>query len=251
MIPGMRPKDPIELAIFCNLVAAITEEACGVLVRTAYTTFIKEAQDFSVALATPEGTFFAYPGRSGVPTAVALPMEDALRAVKDWNDGDILLANDPYTTGGMVTHSPDMTMVAPIFFRGELIAFCWSFLHSSDVGGSVPGSLAASHTEVYQEGLRIPPSKLYRAGELNQELYEILMTNVRIPYQLWGDLQAMISAFRVATARLVELFEKYGRDRANELIEECLAYGEAKARAVIEKIPPGIYRFIDYLDDDV
>jgi N-methylhydantoinase B len=248
---AMRPKDPIELAIFCNLAAAITEEACGVLVRTAYTTFIKEVQDFSVALARPDGTFFAYPGRSGVPTAVGLPMEDAIAAVSEWQPGDVLLSNDPYTTGGMVTHSPDVTMIAPIFYQGELIAFCWSFLHSSDVGGAVPGSLAASHDEIYQEGLRIPPAKLYRAGTLNKELYDILMANVRIPYQLWGDLQAMISAFRVATTRLVELFEKFGRDRAKELIDECLAYGEAKARAVIAEIPDGTYRFVDYLDDDI
>ncbi len=246
-----QPRDPFELAVFCNLVAAITEEACGVLARTAYTTFIKEAEDFSVALATPDGTFFAFPSRSGVPTAVALPMEDVLARVTEWSPGDILLTNDPYGSGGMVTHTPDVCMIAPVFFDGRLVAFCWSFLHSSDVGGAVPGSLAASFTEVFQEGLRIPPTKLYRAGVLNTELYDLIVANVRVPHQLWGDLQAMVSSFHVARERLLALYAKYGGARTDELIGECLAYAEAKARAVIARIPDGTYSFVDYLDDDI
>lgn len=245
------PKDRFELSVFCNLVTAITEEACGVLARTAYTTFIKEAEDFSVALAKPDGTFFAFPGRSGVPTAVALPMDDVLARITSWKPGDILLTNDPYLSGGMVTHTPDVTMIAPVFFEDQLVAFRWSFLHSSDVGGAVPGSLAASFTEVFQEGLRIPPTKLYQAGKLNEDLYNLIVTNVRVPDQLWGDLQAMVSAFHVAGDRLVALFTKYGLERANELIDECISYAEVKARAVIESIPDGVYSFVDYLDDDI
>lgn len=243
--------DPFELSIFCNLAQAIAEEACSVLARTAYTTFIKESEDFSVALATPAGTFFAFPGRSGVPVAVGLPMETVIEAIADWRPGDILLVNDPYTSGGMVTHSPDVTLIGPVFFEDELVAFCWSFLHSSDVGGAVPGSLAASLTEVFQEGLRIPPTKLYRAGELNADLHNLILTNVRAPHQLWGDIQAMVSAFHVASGRLIELFGRYGLPRSKELVEECLDYGEAKARAVIAKIPCGTYEFVDYLDDDI
>lgn len=246
-----KARDPFELAVFANLVTAITEEACGVLARTAYTTFIKEAEDFSVALAKPDGTFFAFPARSGVPTAVALPMEDVIARVSHWEPGDILLTNDPYASGGMVTHTPDMTMIAPVFFEGELVAFRWSFLHSSDVGGAVPGSLAASFTEVFQEGLRVPPTKLYRAGRLNEELHALITTNVRVPEQLWGDLNAMVSAFHVAGERLLELFAKYGLVRCRELIDECLDYAESKARAVIARIPEGTWHFVDYLDDDL
>jgi len=190
-----RPKDRFELSVFCNLVTAITEEACGVLARTAYTTFIKEAEDFSVALAKPDGTFFAFPGRSGVPTAVALPMDDVLARIASWEPGDILLTNDPYLSGGMVTHTPDVTMIAPVFFEGQLVAFRWSFLHSSDVGGAVPGSLAASFTEVFQEGLRIPPTKLYQAGKLNEDLYNLIVTNVRVPDQLWATYRRWCPRF--------------------------------------------------------
>ena len=101
----------------------------------------------------------------------------------------------------------------------------------------MPGSLAASFTEVFQEGLRIPPSKLYRAGKLNEELRDLMLANVRVPDQLWGDLQAMISAFKVAGERTAALFGKYGLARCNELIDECLDYAEAKARAVISHAP--------------
>jgi N-methylhydantoinase B len=247
----MRPRDPVELAIFSNLVAAVAEEACSALERTAYTTFVKEANDFAVALADPSGTFFAYPRKSGVTTFIGLPLAEVIASVEDWQPGDVLLTNDPYTTGGLVTHSPDFNLIAPVFFDGELVAFCWGFLHSSDVGGSTPGSIAPSNREIFQEGIRIPPMKLYRAGAFNKELYEIIKANVRIPYQVWGDINALMSSFHVASQRLREIFAKYGIERARDLMDECLRYAEAKARAVIAEIPSGTYRFTDYLDDDI
>lgn len=247
----MAPSDPVELAVFGNLVAAVAEEACSALERTAFTTFVKEANDFCVALATPEGAFFAYPRKSGVTTFIGLPLDDVIRGIKDWRPGDVLLTNDPYTTGGLVTHSPDLNLIAPVFFEGELVAFCWGFLHSSDVGGNTPGSIAPSNREIFQEGIRIPPTKLYRAGELNAELFAILNVNVRVPYQVWGDLKALMSSFHVADARIQDVFRKFGAVRSKALIAECIAYAEAKARAVIADIPSGRYRFVDYLDDDV
>ncbi len=246
-----RMHDPIELAIFGNLVAAVAEEACSALERTAYTTFVKEANDFAVALADPSGTFFAYPRKSGVTTFIGLPLAEVIQGVADWQPGDVLLTNDPYTTGGLVTHSPDFNLIAPVFFAGEIVAFCWGFIHSSDVGGSTPGSIAPSNREIFQEGIRIPPMKLYRAGTLNHELYDIIKANVRIPYQVWGDINALTSSFHVAAARLQEIFGKYGIARARALMDECLRYAEAKARAVIAEIPSGTYRFVDYLDDDI
>jgi len=247
----MRPRDPIELAIFSNLIAAVAEEACSALERTAYTTFVKEANDFAVALADPSGTFFAYPRKSGVTTFIGLPIAEVIASVEDWQPGDVLLTNDPYTTGGLVTHSPDFNLIAPVFHDNELVAFCWGFLHSSDVGGSTPGSIAPSNREIFQEGLRIPPMKLYRAGVFNDELAAIIKANVRIPYQVWGDINALISSFHVASQRLLEIFDKYGIARARQLIDECLRYAEAKARTVIAEIPSGSYRFTDFLDDDI
>jgi N-methylhydantoinase B len=247
----MQPSNPIELAVFNNLLGAIAEEMCAIVERTAYTTFVKETHDFGAGIATPDGTFFAYPRKSGVTSFLGLHLGDAIKRVKDWQPGDIVFTNDPFSTGALVTHLPDLTMLAPVFVAKELVGFCWGFIHSSDIGGRVPGSIAPSSDEIYQEGLRVPPTKLYRGGELNEELLDIIRANVRIPYQVWGDLKALISAFHVASGRLTALFEKYGVQRSKLLVQESLQYAEAKARAVFERIPDGTYRFVDYLEDDL
>src|SRR5262245_2666574 len=166
----MHPKDPIELAIFNNMLGAIAEEMCAVVERTAYTTFVKETHDFGAGIATPEGEFFAYPRKSGVTSFLGLDLSDALKQIDHWEPGDIAFTNDPYSTGALVTHLPDLTLLAPVFAGKEIIGFCWAFIHSSDIGGRVPGSIAPSSDEVYQEGLRVPMTKLYRAGVLNSDL---------------------------------------------------------------------------------
>lgn len=247
----MKPSNPIELAVFNNMLGAIAEEMCAIVERTAYTTFVKETHDFGAGIATPDGVFFAYPRKSGVTSFLGLHLGDAIKRIKDWQPGDIVFVNDPFTSGALVTHLPDLTLLAPVFAGSELIGFCWGFIHSSDIGGRVPGSIAPSNDEIYQEGLRVPPTKLYKAGVLNEELLEIIRTNVRIPYQVWGDLKALISAFHVASGRLTALFEKHGVAKSRRLVEESLDYAEAKARAVIEAIPDGTYRFVDYLEDDL
>jgi N-methylhydantoinase B len=247
----MQPKNPIELAIFNTMLGAIAEEMCAVVERTAYTTFVKETHDFGAGIATPEGEFFAYPRKSGVTSFLGLDLSDALKQIEHWEPGDIAFTNDPYSTGALVTHLPDLTLLAPVFAGEEIIGFCWAFIHSSDIGGRVPGSIAPSSDEVYQEGLRVPMTKLYRAGVLNTDLKNIIMTNVRIPYQVWGDLNALMSGFHVASGRLTALFKKYGVAHSRELVQASLEYAEAKTRAVIRKIPSGTYRFTDYLEDDL
>lgn len=247
----MKPSNPIELSVFNNLLGAIAEEMCAIVERTAYTTFVKETHDFGAGIATPDGVFFAYPRKSGVTSFLGLHLGDAIKAIDEWKEGDIVFTNDPFSTGALVTHLPDLTLLAPVFVEKKLVGFCWGFIHSSDIGGRVPGSIAPSSDEIYQEGLRVPPTKLYREGVLNKDLYDIIKTNVRIPYQVWGDLQALISSFHVAVGRLDALFMKYGVSRSLALVDESLRYTEAKARAVYEKIPDGTYRFVDYLEDDL
>jgi N-methylhydantoinase B len=244
-------KDTVELSVFLNLISSIAEEGCAVVARTAYTTFVRETNDFSVGLATPDGTFFAYPRKAGVPTFIGLPLEDVIKGVPAWAPGDVLFTNDAYTTGGLVTHSPDLNMLAPVFIRDELVAFCWGFLHSADVGGAVPGSITPSNRDIFQEGIRIPPTKLYRAGKLNEELAAIIRANVRAPVQLWGDLGALMSSFHVCAGKLNAIFDKFGQARSKELIDECLSYSEAKTRSVIASIPSGTATFVDYLDNDL
>jgi len=184
----MQPSNPIELAVFNNLLGAIAEEMCAIVERTAYTTFVKETHDFGAGIATPDGVFFAYPRKSGVTSFLGLHLGDAIKCIKNWEPGDIVFTNDPFSTGALVTHLPDLTMLAPVFAGKELIGFCWGFIHSSDIGGRVPGSIAPSSDEIYQEGLRVPPTKIYKAGVRNTEFLNLIRANVRIPYQVWGDL---------------------------------------------------------------
>jgi len=247
----MKVSNPIELSVFNNIVGAIAEEMCAIVERTAYTTFIKETNDFGTAIATPEGLFFGYPRKAGTTSQLAGDISDAVKWISDWEPGDVVLTNDPFATGAMVTHLPDLTLLAPVFIEGEIVAYCWGFIHSSDVGGRVPGSIAPSNQEIYQEGLRIPPTKLYRAGKLNKELFDIVQANVRIPYQVWGDLKALMSGFHVATGRLTALFDKHGLRKTKALIAESMDYAEAKARAIFAEIPDGTYRFTDYIEDDL
>lgn len=247
----MNVSNPIELSVFNNMVGAIAEEMCAIVERTAYTTFIKETNDFGAAVATTDGLFFAYPRKAGTTSQLGGDISDAVKKIDRWEPGDIVLTNDPFSTGAMVTHLPDLTLLAPVFVEGEIVAFCWGFIHSSDVGGRVPGSIAPSNQEIFQEGLRIPPTKLYRAGDLNQELFDIVQANVRIPYQVWGDLQALMSAFHVAQGRLGELFHKYGLEKTKQLILQSMDYAEKKARVIIQSIPDGSYHFVDYLEDDL
>lgn len=247
----MQVTNPIELSVFNTMLGAIAEEMCAIVERTAYTTFIKETNDFGAAIATPEGLFFGYPRKAGTTSQLGGDIGDAVKRITEWAPGDIVLTNDPFSTGAMVTHLPDLTLLSPVFIDGEVVAFCWGFIHSSDVGGRVPGSIAPSNQEIFQEGLRIPPTKLYRAGVLNQELFDIVQANVRIPYQVWGDLKALMSGFHVATGRLEALFKKYGLAKTKGLIAESMAYAEAKAREIFKQIPNGTYRFVDYLEDDL
>jgi hypothetical protein len=170
--------------------------------------------------------------RIGVWGYVGLPFRVALAAVPDWADGDIVIANDPWRTGAMATHLCDLHVLKPIFVDGTLLAFAWAFIHASDVGGAVPASIAPSLTEVYQEGLRIPPRKLYRAGVLDHDLLDLILLNGRIPEKNRGDIMAMVSALQTGERRLKALAAKYGLSAVQDGIRDLLDYAEAKARAL-------------------
>jgi N-methylhydantoinase B len=142
----------------------------------------------------------------------------------------------------------DVTMIYPVF-RGEtLIAFGWAFVHASDIGGGVPGSISPAFTESFQEGLRMRPVKLYKAGELNEEIKNVFLDNSRIPDEMWGDFQAMLSAMKRMEKRLNQLCDRYGADSVTTGMNEVIDFAEAKARAIIRDIPDGEYEFSDYLE---
>ncbi|TCR65309.1 hydantoinase B/oxoprolinase family protein [Bosea sp. BK604] len=242
--------DPIRTAMMNNRFTAIVEEASATLYRTAFTTYVKLAQDFQCALATPEGELFSHPEQSGVNIFMGLPLHSTLDFIgrETMQPGDVYITNDPFTTNGMVTHLMDVTMLRPVFHEGKLIAVGWTFIHASDIGGGVPGSISPSFTEVFQEGVRVRPMRLCRNDEIVPEVRDIFLYNSRIPDDMWGDFKAMLSALKGMERRLVELCKRYGAEQVSSGMRDVLDFAEAKARTVIAAIPDGTYSFSDYVE---
>jgi N-methylhydantoinase B len=237
--------------IMRNRFAAIAEEAATLAYRTAHTTFVKQTQDFQVALARPSGEFFAFPTMTGVTSAVCQSVDGMIEPFRgDLAPGDVIISNDPHRTRGLVTHTMDIHLAQPIFFDGDLVAIAWAFVHASDIGGAVPGSISPDLYEVYQEGIQLRPLKLRRAGTLNRDIVDILQDNSRIGAEIWGDLEAMQSAMRLLDRRVNALCRKIGRDAFVESVDAVMDYAEAKARAVIGRLSDGTWHFSDYLEGD-
>ena len=241
--------DKITLEILKNHCVATAESMAYTLYRTAHSTFVKETEDFTTALTTADGYTFATPTELGATWFVGMNYGNVIRAIDGYEEGDICLTNDPYS-GFVCTHTPDMHIWKPIFHAGEIVCFAVGHIHNTDVGGAVPASLSRTLTEVHQEGIRLPPTKIMRAGEINQDVLDILLTNVRMPEQNWGDLKAQIAAVNTGERRVHEMIEKFGIETFREGIGDLLDYAENQARAIIRDLPDGEYFFADYMDED-
>jgi N-methylhydantoinase B len=202
--------DGVLLGILGNYFRAAAEAAGYTLERTAYTTFIKESQDFTTGLITPEGQHFAFPVAIGAQSYIGIDYAHFIAALAPWEEGDVGVANCPFATRGVSTHLPDYHLLKPIFAQGELIGFAWAFIHSSDMGGMVAGSIQPSAYEIFQEGIRITPRKLYRRGVLATDVKDFLLDNVRIPHKNWGDLNAVLAGLGIAESRVQEAVRKWG-----------------------------------------
>ncbi len=243
--------DPVSLEIFRSALTAIAEEMGAVLTRSSYSPNIKERRDFSCALFDRRGRLVAQAAHipvhlGAMPDSVAA----ALSAFDAWAPGDVVALNDPYGGG---THLPDITLISTIYVPvdGEptLAGFAANRAHHADVGGMTPGSMPVA-TEIYQEGVIIPPIKLWEAGQPNRAALALLLRNVRTPEERRGDLAAQVAANRTAARRLEELCARYGLPAVEAHIDALIAYAERITRATIAAIPDGVYRFTDYLDDD-
>jgi len=236
--------------VLANLFQAIVDEMASATLRSAYTTFVKETQDFGTGLISTGGEMFTFPSELGAKTVLGIPLQAGVDPAHGWEPGDILIANDPYRTSGMVTHLNDLYMFKPIFADGEVIAFAWGFLHCTDVGGAVPGSITFASREIYQEGLRLRPVKLYRRGVLNTAIRHIIEDNCRIPDDNWGDISALAASLTTGEKRVGGLVAKYGEEAVQRAIEVTLGTTERRARNALRMIPAGEYRFIEYFEDD-
>jgi N-methylhydantoinase B len=257
--------DPIEFELFKNALFGVADEMALTVFRTTYSGVLKDNMDYSTAMFDGEGVLVAQgltlPGHLGsMPTAIAA-LKTAYAGRID--PGDVFILNDPFQ-GGM--HLPDVFVFQPIFRpasspspaggRGQggggkaLIAWAGTVCHHTDVGGRVPGSNASDSTEIYQEGLRIPPLKLYERGARNETLFALIEKNVRVPVKVFGDLRAQLAACHIAEAAMLDLAAHYGPEKLAQYMTELVDYAERMTRAAIRELPDGVYDFLDHIDDD-
>ncbi len=245
----MTQVDPITLELIRHGLESVVDEMALALVRTAYSPNLKSAMDLSTALCDARGRLVV----QGLTLPVHLgTVPDAMAAVlarygDRLDPGDVYVLNDPYEGG---THLPDFVLVRPVFDHVGLLGFVVTVAHHTDVGGRVAGGNACDSTEVYQEGLRVPPMRLRRGGELNDEFLRLVEKNVRIPVKVLGDLRAQLAACHIGANGLLDLGKRYGRDTLVAAFGELLDYAERLARAEIATWPDGRYEFEDWLDDD-
>lgn len=243
--------DPVLIEILTNKATSIAEEAGYTIRRIGHTLMVKEIADFCCALATDEGRFFAFPRKIGATGGVVADASVVIQSVPDLKEGDVVVTNHPYASGGLCTHTPDVQLLVPYFYKGERVCYGWSFLHISDVGGRVPGSVSPTSTELFQEGLLLPPVKLMTGGEFNPDILAIMSANSRTPEENLGDIKAMIAAHRVAQRRVVEVIEEHGLETFRQAQIDLIEYARLKSREALRLIPDGTYDFWDYLDDDL
>jgi len=241
---------PITLEIIGNKLTALAEEMCLTLQRTSRSLYVKETADFCCALAGPDGRFSAYPRGIGVSGFVGLDLTAAIEAAGPLEDGDVIVTNDPYRSGGLATHLTDIQLIRPYFHDGAIIGYGWAFIHCSDIGGRVPSSLSPTNHEIYQEGLQIPPVKLVRAGERARDVTALIAANSRSPEANEGDLQAMLAALRTGGERLASAVAAHGAADVLAAHGDLVEYTALRARAALSRLREGTYRFTDYLDDD-
>ena len=245
----MENLDPVSFEIFKNSLISIAEEMGVVLRRSSFSPNIKERRDFSCALFKASGELVAQAEHIPVHLgAMPYSVQAVLKEFEDdLSEGDDIIVNDPYRGG---THLPDITMVSPIFFKQRLVGFAANRAHHSDVGGVAPGSMSALSRDVNQEGIRIPPIKLWAAGKPNRQLLDFVLTNVRTPDERLGDLRAQRAANLVGAKRLTELLKKSSVSSVESGMNQLIDYSEELMVKRIRELPRKSSSAVDYLDDD-
>jgi N-methylhydantoinase B len=247
---GKPALDSLRLDILASALTALTEEIEITLLRSAYSQVVKEAQDASCAIFTAQGRIVAQPvvipghlGSMKYMLAACLGEFPAATLAP----GDVLITNDPYQGG---SHLPDIALYRPIFADGAVAAFAGCIIHYTDVGGMVPGSNPQRATELYQEGIVLPPMKLYEAGRPNETLRKMIRANVRNPHMFFGDLNAQEAALMTGERRVLQIIRRFGAGAVRDAMEMLISITEEKARAEIAAMRRGSYEFQDFMDHD-
>ena len=243
--------DPIDLEILFNALKSVADETFIALMKSAYSTNIKERRDHSTAIMDVDGRLIVQ-AEASLPIHIA-SMTGLMTAVLDKYGGDIrpgdlFIANDPYAAGG--SHLPDINLALPVFSRERPIGFVCNIAHHADVGGMAPGSMAGGMSEIFQEGLRLPAIRLFREGELQQDLLDLILLNVRLPEERRGDYYAQIAAGRLGERRVLELVGGWGKETLLAAFAAIVGRTAARMRSAIRAIPDGVYGFEDVMDGD-
>jgi N-methylhydantoinase B len=242
-------RDPITLSVIYNRLLTINKEMGITMINTSISPIFAEVHDFSCAICDWNNRIVAQ--IDGVPSHTASAME-AVKAIskefeKDIHPGDVFVLNDPYLGG---THLPDVTIMKPIFYDGEVQFVAINRAHHGDVGGMEPGSYAPGATELFHEGIRIPPLRIYSNEKPIRDVVNMIRINTRMPDALWVDMKAQVASCRVAQKRILELIDKYGVEKTRETVEDIHKYAEHRMRLEIERLSDGIYEGESFLDSD-
>ncbi|HEV3070124.1 MAG TPA: hydantoinase B/oxoprolinase family protein [Solirubrobacteraceae bacterium] len=246
----MTKADAITAEVIRHALTAVSREMGVTLRMTSCSPIFNEGNDYSCAIFDAQGKLVTHgeflPIHLGSLSFSVFHARAAF-AHDGLQEGDTVIMNDPYLGG---SHLPDITMVSPIFHEGEAVAYAANRAHHLDVGGTMPGSFFSGATDNYQEGLRISPMKLFRGGERDPHLLQLVTENSRLPEQMRVDLESQVSANRTAIERVSELFHRYGEEMLRTAMHEAMAYSERRMRAVIKSWPDGDYTASDWLDND-
>jgi N-methylhydantoinase B len=243
--------DPITFEVVNNALVGVAEQMAATILRTSYSTVIREMLDYSTAMFDVEGRIIAQSCR--IPIHLN-SMSRSLRTTLDesfpletWKPGDIIITNDPYRGG---QHLPDVQTFMPVFAGRKIVAICGTLGHHLDIGGMRPGSYAGDADEIYQEGLRIPPIKIFNQGKLDPHLFSLIEANIRQPEKTLGDLRAQTAALEIGRDGILELVERYGAPMLRACMDEAVAASEARLRQKLRELPEGTYEGVYYVDDD-
>ncbi|MEO8132616.1 MAG: hydantoinase B/oxoprolinase family protein [Betaproteobacteria bacterium] len=242
--------DVVTIEVMSRKFAAVADEMTTNLKRASRSVYVKEAGDFGTGLVDRDGHIFAFPAATSV-SAIERPCGPTIQGVDPLQPGDVIITNDPYRSGGLATHLPDIHMVMPYFHKGRIVAYGWCFIHFMDVGGRVPSSISPANREIFQDGLIIPPTKLMKAGVVNQDMLNLIRANCRTPEQNLADIKAMQGALDTGGRRVADIIAQHGVETFLAAQGAVQDYAAAKTRAVLRRIPDGVYEFWDYMDDDL
>lgn len=247
----MRRVDPVTLEVVNNALVGVAEQMAATILRTSYSTVIREMLDYSTAVFDLNGRIIAQSCRipihlNSMSRSLRTTLDEAI-PIGEWRPGDVVVTNDPYKGG---QHLPDVQTFLPVFAGDDLVAICGTLGHHLDVGGMRPGSYAGDAVEIFQEGLRIPPIKLFHEGRIDERLFAVIEANIRQPAMTIGDLRAQTAALEIGRDGVLELIERYGVRTIMECLEEAIEASEGRLRDRLREIPDGAYESSYFVDDD-